>query len=504
MRTRLRSLASDSVVYGLSDVISRFLTIFLVPIYTRLFTPADYGVLSLVSASLAVVSTFVVLGLDNSAHRWYWDKEDEVERHRTIASWTWCQISVSTLFAAMIFLAADWLGRLVFKHDGAGIYFRLAALTLPLAVLGRVTTGWMRMQRRPWSTTFYALGTNLVTILATLLLVVAFRWGLVGVYVGQIIAYAAGTVAGAVLLKSWILPKYFTLERLSEMLRFSLPLIPGAVAYWVVGFADRYFVEAYTTTSEVGLYSVGSQIAALVALATGAFQMAWGPFAFSIHKEPTARRTYADVFLLYLWGGTALSAGLSLFAPEAIRLVATRQYSGASTVVGVLALSYVMIGLTYIASTGPSIAKQTRPVGIAMAGAAILNIILNFALVPRFGKVGSAVATLISQTLTPAYLFFRSQRIYPIPYRFRTGITLLVATLLVMAIGAWMHMESEWMMIIVKLALMLIYVPLFFVLGLATPDEVAQLLSRTLRRMRHRVATSERPSQTAPPLSDTP
>ena len=453
-------------------------------------------------ATFSVVSTFVVLGLDNSAHRWYWDNDDETDRRQTLASWTWCQISVSTVFAAALYLSADWLAELVLKHRGGGIYFKLAALTLPLSVLGRVTTSWMRMQRRPWATTFYSLGTNLVTIVATLVFVVALRRGLVGVYVGQIIAYAVGSVAGAFVLKSWIVPRYFTLPRLREMLRFSLPLIPGAVAYWVVGFADRYFVEAYTSMSEVGLYSVGSQIAALVALATGAFQMAWSPFAFSIHREMNARQTYADVFLLYLWGGAAMSAGLSLFAPEAIRLVATTRYIGASPVVGVLAMSYVMIGLTFIAGTGPLIAKQTRPVGIAMAAAAILNIILNFAFVPRFGKVGSAVATLISQSLTPAYLFFRSQQIYPIPYRYRMGVVIVVVTLLVMGAGMEVHFASVLATIGVKLLLAAVYVPLFFALGLATPREVIRIASVAASKLRRPfVPAKER--QAAPAVSDT-
>jgi O-antigen/teichoic acid export membrane protein len=346
------------------------------------------------------------------------------------------------------------------------------------------------------------LGTNLVTILATLLFVVVLRRGLVGVYVGQIIAYAVGSIAGVIILKSWIVPRYFTLPRLREMLRFSLPLIPGALAYWVVAFADRYFVEAYTNMSEVGLYSVGSQVAALVALATGAFQMAWGPFAFSIHREASARQTYADVFLVYLWGGAAMSAGLSLFAPEAIRLVATTRYIGASPVVGILAMSYVMIGLTYIAATGPSIAKQTRPVGVAMAAAAILNIILNFAFVPRFGKVGSAVATLISQSLTPAYLFFRARQIYPIPYRFRMGVVIVVITFLVMAGGTQVHFASLLATIGVKLLLAAVYVPLFFALGLATPKDVVRLASGAVSRVR-RLFVSAKDGQAAPAVSDT-
>jgi O-antigen/teichoic acid export membrane protein len=483
MKSRLLSLASDSAVYGLADVISRFLTIFLVPIYTRLFTPEDYGVLSLVNSSLAVVAIFVVLALDNSAHRWYWDTDDDLDRRRTLASWAWCQMSVATFFGAAVFLAAGLLARTIVHRPETTVYFQLAGLALPLTVLSKVATSWLRMQRRPWATTFYSLGTSLVIIGATLVLVVMMRWGLAGIFVGQIIAYAVATVVGALLLKSWISPAFVDVSRLREMLRFSLPMIPGGLAYWVVTFADRYFVEAYRDASEVGLYSVGSAIAAVVALVTGAFQMAWGPFAFSIHTQPNARQTYADAFLVYLWLGVGLSAGASLFAPEALRVLTTSQYAGAASVVGMLALSYVMIGLTYIAATGPGIAKRSGPTGVAMAGAAILNIVLNFAFVPTYGKLGSAVATLISQTVTPAYLFYRSQQIYPIPYRFGTGIGIVAVGIVVMAVGAQLQLNSVWLGVLLKLALMAAFVPLFFAMRLFTPADVRSFLNRGFLRL---------------------
>ena len=480
MKQGLRSLLSDSAVYGLADIIARFLTIFLVPIYTRLFTPADYGVLSLVNASLTVVAIFVVLGLDNSAHRWYWDTDDDVDRRRTIASWAWCQMAVALVAAVAMLLSANWLARVIVGQERAALYFKLAGVGIPLTVLGKVATTRLRMQRRPWATTFYTLATSITTIVATLVLVVFLRRGLTGVYVAQLIGYIVASIAGALLLKTWISPEYFNLARLREMLRFAIPIIPAGLAYWVVGFADRYFVQAYTNMSEVGLYSVGSSVAAVVAFATGAFQMAWSPFAFSIYKEDHAKQTYANVFLAYLWFTVALSAGVSLFAPEAIRLLATSRYLGATPVVGILALSYVMIGLTYIASTGLAIAKRSGPTGAAMTTAAILNIALNFALVPHFGKLGSAIATLISQTVTPIYLFYRSQEIYSIPYRFKAGTAIVVIGLAVMAAGARLEIDSLWLAIAAKLTLMLVFIPLLFVLRLVTLGEMRAFGARAL------------------------
>ena len=115
-----------------------------------------------------------------------------------------------------------------------------------------------------------------------------------------------------------------------------------------------------------------------------------------------------------------------------------------------------------------------------MAGAAVLNILLNFLLVPSYGKDGAAVATLIAQTLTPAYLFYRAQQIYPIPYRFKWGVAIVAVGISVMAAGSRIELGSLWLNVGAKLSLMLTFAPLPFLMQLVTPAQVRQVLS--LRR----------------------
>ena len=119
-----------------------------------------------------------------------------------------------------------------------------------------------------------------------------------------------------------------------------------------------------------------------------------------------------------------------------------------------------------------------------MVSAAVLNVILNFALVPVYGKVGSAVATLISQSLTPLYLFHRSQQLYPIPYRFGAGVMLFGVTLLIISVGIQIDPTSAGLAVLLKLALLSLFVPVFFLLKLATPGQVRALVAGSLSRLR--------------------
>ena len=478
LRRHLRQLASESLVYGLAGVVSSLIGIVLVPVYTRIFSPVQYGVLSLISGTIAVVAIFAVLALDSSAHRWFWDSEETADRKKTIASWVWCQLAVSSLLALGIIASAKRLATALSAGPEAVTLFYLAALALPLSGLVSVTTNWLRMQRRPWVTMSVSLGMSLLTIGLTIALVVVAHLGLRGIFMAQAAGAALGAVAAVILLRDWLNPRHFDPARLKAMLSYALPLVPASLAIWVVGFSGRFFVQGFADTAEVGLFQVGASVATVAALATGAFQQAWGPFALSIHKQDEAREVYAAVFLAYVFLGCVLAAGLALLAPEAIRLLATERYVGASSVVGLLALNHVVVGLGYIAGLGLAVVRQTRPTGIAVVVAAVVTIGLNFALVPSFGKVGAALAILGGQIVIPAYLFRRAQAAYPIPYRFGPALGLGAITLAIIAFGGLLHISSPWQAIAVKMALLALLVPAAALCRVISPSQLRLLLQR--------------------------
>ncbi|MDB9494341.1 oligosaccharide flippase family protein [Spirulina major CS-329] len=188
----------------------------------------------------------------------------------------------------------------------------------------------------------------------------------------------------------------------------------------------------------------------------------------SIHQHADSKKVYANVLLAYLWLTSLVSTALALFAPEAIQLFATQQYLGASNVVGLLTFSYVMIGLTYIASIGPAIVKTSTPTGVAITFSAGLNIILNFLLIPSMGMMGAAIATLISQSIIPIYLFWRSQQMYPIPYRFQPAIAILGLSALLIWAGTHWSFDNLLLGIGFKIALLVLFVPAIFIFRIVT------------------------------------
>lgn len=475
----LRQLASESLVYGLSGTITRFVTIFLVPLYTRALTPDDYGVMSLVRNSTTLVAMCASLALDNAAHRFYWDTEDIADRKSTLASWAWSWLVLTTVGAILLIVFADHLAMKIAGNVSAASSLRLAAATLPLGVLSVVYMNRLRMQRRPWAFSICALITSMISVALAVVFVLILRRGVEGVFLAQFVTSLVMSLFIAAMLLDWIHPRHFNWTRLKAMMRYAIPVLPAVLAFWVIDVIDRYFLQRYATTAEVGLYEIGYSIAAVVALGTTAFQQAWIPFALSIQNVPNSRQIYAHTLVAYTWVGCLACAGATLFAPEALHLLTTSAYYGASTVVACLSFSYFFMGAAYILSLGTTIKKQTRSIGVAVGIGALINIVLNFWLVPRFGKDGAAVATMLSYMVVPTYLYYRSQQVYSIPYSFGRPLAIILFAVAAIRLGGFWVFEDWRVAILIKSALLFLFLPLLFALRIVTIAHLKSITSQS-------------------------
>lgn len=426
----IKKLAGDSLIYGVSGVVSRFIALFLVPVYTRIFTPADYGIISLVTTLFTLLSILVILGLDNSLARWFYDDENEADRKRTLNTFLWSCFAIACLFAVVVVVFQDLLAARILQEPLAGPALLIAAVNLPLTVFTTFSAAVLRIQRRPAAASIFSIAVALLTIALNVLFIVVLRTGFIGVFYAQLVTSLAATVGTLVLFGKSIDPRSFELRRWKEMFLFSFPLIPGSIAFWVINLSGVYFIQTFENAREVGLYQIGISIASGMALITSAFQMAWGPFAFSIHKQPDAKEIYARTLDFYMAATCAVAVLITLFAREVLMVLATEAYTGAFWVAGILAFNHLVIGLGYLASIGTSLAKNNRAYGIASVVSAGLLVALNLILVPRFGKEGAAAATLASQLIIPVAVFAHAQRLYPVPYNFAKTIVLFPLSLI--------------------------------------------------------------------------
>jgi len=220
----------------------------------------------------------------------------------------------------------------------------------------------------------------------------------------------------------------FSAEKLVAMLRYGVPLIPMALGLFVLNFSDRFFLQAYTNLDTVGVYSLGYKFGMISgALITSPFLQFWAAYTYEVVERPDARDVIArlQVYLTLLL--LSFTLALSVFSEELLRVLSPPEYWGAAHVIPIVGLAFVFMGLSHFFRVGLYYTKQTKYLGYAVGGSAILNLPLNLALIPTFGAAGAAWATLISFVILALATFKVSQQIFPIRYEYVRLLKLILA-----------------------------------------------------------------------------
>jgi O-antigen/teichoic acid export membrane protein len=429
----LRRLGKHSAIYGLGGLVSRILAVLLLPLYTRYLTPSDYGKVETLIALTTVIGIVLRMGIHAAFFRFYFDSADPEHRRLVLRTSFWFTMATATAGLLAGLALSTPISDLLFGSSDDSELVMAAFVGLWAGMNYEQLTSLFRVEERSTAFVSASLANVLLTIGATLLLVVALDQGPIGVIVGN---FTGTLLVYAVLLgyRREQLGLQFDRGLLREMNRFGIPLIPTALFLWVTNFSDRLFLVQLADTTEVGLYSVGVRIASAMVLLLTAFRLAWPAFAYSIEDEREARSTYAFVLTYLVLLTTWVATGLALLSPWIVDLIADPDFAESSRVVGPLAFAAVAFGAYIVVVIGVGRARRTQFNWVVTGAAAAVNVALNLILIPSYGMMGAAVATVAAYATMFVGMAWWAQRIYPVPYQWRrvgtaaaAGVALVVA-----------------------------------------------------------------------------
>ena len=283
-------------------------------------------------------------------------------------------------------------------------------------------TALFRVEERSTLFVLASLVNIAITIATTLVLVVGYDQGALGVIVGNFV----GTLAVYLALLGYRraqLGLQLSRPLLREMNRFGIPLVPSALALIGLSFGDRFFLNELVGPAEVGRYELGVRIASAMVLLITAFRMAWPAFAYSIEDDDEAKRTYAFVLTYLVAVASWLALALGLLSPWLVRLLATPEYYEGGRVVALLAFGAVAFAGYIVIAIGVGRAKRTQFNWVITGGAAALSVVLNLLLVPRYELIGSGIAAASAYTAMFLGMAWWAQRVFPTPYQWRRVAT---------------------------------------------------------------------------------
>jgi len=435
----LRRLFKESLVYGLSRYIGKFIGVFLLPLYTAVLKPEDYGILDLL-ATIQLVSAFLIVsGTDAALSYYYFRKEFSDQRPIMISSALWIRIIFSFVIIIIISFGSGFISNLMFGSDYK-LFIWITAITILFNSVFSFLSDLLRFELRPWLFTIVATGSILLNILLTIYFVLILKQGVYGALMAAAFAYGTFFIYTVI----YVFKKYgagFSKQWMKDILSYGFPLIGTGIAVWVLTSTDRYFLAHYIDISSVGIYAVGMKLASFLGLVAGAVQLAWGPFAMDIQDHPNAKKIYSKVFVLFSVVNILGVFLISIFSIDILKVFTQPEYYSAKVVVPFLCMSTVLNSAYFIVAIGINLTKKLQHTIWITISAALLNIGLNFLLIPDYGVIGAAFCLMIANLTIFLLTFFISQKYYPINFRFGIILLILIPSALIIAASYYFELK---------------------------------------------------------------
>ncbi|MFI0425433.1 MAG: polysaccharide biosynthesis C-terminal domain-containing protein [Flavobacterium sp.] len=424
-----KSLFKQTAIYGLATVLPRIISFILNPLFVYYLTDnSKMGEVSVIFSYLVFFNVVLSYGMETAFFRFYNTEEqkDKVISTATISLF-WSTIGFLILFLLFRENLSLW-SEINVKY----IIFTIWILALD--ALAIIPFSKIRAESRPIKYAVIKISNVLINLLLNIFFL-AFLPKLAANTNSTIIQtiydadFQIGYIFVANLIASFatlimVLPDYikikwnFDVELWKKMMKYGLPILIAGIAFAINEHFDKILLDwMHIDMAEIGAYSACYKIGMFMVLFRTAYTLGIEPFFFSHAKNENAPQTYATITKYFVILGSFISLGVIVFA-DILKfiLVPKESYWSAMDVVPLIVLANFFLGIYTNLSVWYKLIDKTKIGAYISIVGAVLTLVLNLALIPKFGYMGSAIATIIAYGSMMLISYQLGQKKYPIPY----------------------------------------------------------------------------------------
>lgn len=472
MEKHFLALSKDGFTYGLGNMVLKVLGLVSIPIITRIFTPAEYGVINLIASVISFLSLLMIFGMDSALALSFY--EYKRERKIVISSGFWFLFFWAIIIITLATIFSNQIADFFLKNRAYANLLIIGYVAAIFTLLTNYTKTILQLEFRA-KTFAVASAINAVLITGFIVLFIAgFRFGLKGYFGGSLLGGLLGFLLTIYLVRGNILFKISKL-RLWQMISYGALLVPASLSTYVFDLSDRYFVSHYWNLRELGLYSMAFNITIMISFFAVALGQAWSPFITKIYFDNRSiyKNFLSRSFLYFLIFFSFMAVLVSIFSKEILAIFATSKFFDAAKAIPPLAIAAVFSASIQVTALGISISRNTKYIVINTIITAILNTLLNFLLIPKYGMVGAGWSTAISYFFLTSLYLATSQRFIPFPIVWDKIIKLAVITGVVIFLSPTFWHYGFWLNFIIKIIEISTYLILLYLLGVIEKNEIS-------------------------------
>ncbi|MGB9696961.1 MAG: oligosaccharide flippase family protein [Ignavibacteria bacterium] len=480
MFEKLKSLSKDTLIYGTSTIVGRFLNFLLVPIYTNIFLPQDFGIVANVYAYIAILNVFFSIGLESGYFKFA--STLEVGDAKENFSHPFLGILLNSfVISTILFIFARQFTPLFQIAEEKYLIIQLTAIILFFDAICLVPFAYLRLDHKPKKFALIRIINIVINVLFTVILIVILRVGIIGVFLSNVIASVFTFVfLSPIVIRNLTLR--FNRKLIVELLRFSIPYIPAGISSNIVQVINRPILTALTNDATVGIFQANYRLGIFMMLFVQMFEFAWRPFFLTNAKESNAKEIFSRVMTFFLVIGSFIFIVLSLFVEYIAKIklpfkgyLIGKAYWDGLYIVPLILLSYLFYGVYINLMAGIYIEKKTKYLPYITGFAALINVIVNFVLIPLIGMLGAALATLSSYVVMMLGIYYVSQKFYPIKYEYGNILKIVLSVtfsfvlfyLIVGGIDGWY----------IRALIVLLFISMLFIFRVIKIEHIKKILN---------------------------
>lgn len=446
MKTILKSLAGNTLIFAIGNSVSILLTFVMVPFYTKILSPADFGISDILTTTTAMLVPLVSLNVFSAIFRFALDDDNHIEIFTN-------GLLISLIGGFLSLVVSGILSLLGIKYSFlVGVYL---GITLLLNLFQNFTRGINKVK----SFAISGIIATLSNVLSNVILMWVFKFGLNGYLYSLIISAFITTIFLFINNKLYT---YISLNKKSwsntkDLLIYSIPMIPNSFAWWLTNDANKLIILAFVGPSANGIFAIANKIPTMVTTIFGMFSNAWQMTAVKEKEKSYTNKLYSLIFNLMFGGLLIISTIVVIFIQWFMGFYVSDKFYNAWKLVPILLMTSFFSNMSAFFGTTYLVARKTKGLFTTTIWGTTINIALSFVLVPLIGINGAAISGAVGFFIVSILRLKQTSEWLKIQIEWKLqGILILgYATLTVIA-------YINFSLIIIKIAIIMIMVILLF------------------------------------------
>lgn len=472
MKTGILSLGKDTIIYGLGDALYKAVVFFLLPVYLKYLSPAEYGTIESLMVTRGLMVTLVSMGLPNAVFRFYYRAKDEQERKSIVSTIFFISLGLQIIIPSLFFLKSQWISNMVLKSPEFTFFFAILAANILLISFRGIPFAIFRAKNRAIAYSITNLTVGIVTLLMNILFVAYLEKGVFGVLYGNL----CGGLVGLIMIIPALFKNVnfsFNIHFVRQILFFSIPLGLAGIPLTIIFLADRYFIVHFANLSELGIYALAYKFGNILKVfVIIPFMLSWGPFVFSKEQEIDAKETYCTATKYFVMIALSFVVFISIIQIDLIRILTKNTgFYEASGIVPVLCYGFFFYGFaSVVRGVGVRLTGKTYYTTSIMVVGMGLNLALNYILIKNFVIMGAACSLLITFFAIFIISYLCSQKLYPVNHNMGKLFTLIIISVIAIILSQYTISPQAFPGVLIRIFILVAYCSFIFFYGLSKSE----------------------------------